>query len=213
MNTDRLIDMLSTNLEPVKGGQLWKTLGWAIVIGLVAAFGVMLACFGIRSDLATGNYSGALALKIVFALSLVSTGAAFLIKSMVPGQQQGHRFALIFLPFFAASAAALAIVVQQPALASGGVIEGAAALLCLFCIPFLAIIPFALLIWALRKGAPTDLRRSGAVAGLVAGAIGATVYSFSCPSDSWLFVFLGYTAAVALCSIVGAQVGPRLLRW
>jgi hypothetical protein len=213
MNTDRLIDMLSTNLEPVKSGQLWKTLGWAIVIGLVAAFGVMLACFGIRSDLVAGNHAGALALKIVFALSLVGTGAAFLIKSMVPGQQEGHRFALIFLPFFAASAAALAMVVDQPALASGGMIEGAAAALCLFCIPFLAIIPFALLIWALRKGAPTNLKRSGAVAGLVAGAIGATVYSFSCPTDSWLFVFLGYTAAVALCSIVGAQVGPRLLRW
>jgi hypothetical protein len=205
--------MLSTNLEPVKGGQLGKTLAWAIVIGLVAAFGVMLACFGIRSDLIAGNHSGALALKVVFALSLVGTGAAFLIKSMVPGQQKGHRFALIFLPFFAASAAVIEIVVRRPALASGGMIEGAAALLCLFCIPFLAIIPFALLIWALRKGAPTDLRRSGAVAGLVAGAIGAAVYSFSCPSDSWLFVFLGYTAAVALCSIVGAQVGPRLLRW
>ena len=104
MNTDRLIDMLSTNLEPVKGGQLGKTLGWAIVIGLVAAFGVMLACFGIRSDLIAGNYSGALALKIVFALSLVGTGAAFLIKSMVPGRQEGHRFALIFLPLTVMSA-------------------------------------------------------------------------------------------------------------
>lgn len=213
MKTDRLIEMLSTNLEPVKGGQLWKTLSWAILIGLVAAFGVMLACFGIRSDLAAGNHSAALALKIAFALSLVSTGAAFLIKSMVPGQQEGHRFALIFLPFFAASAAAVAIVVRQPALAYGGTVEGAAAALCLFCIPFLAIIPFALLIWALRKGAPTDLKRSGAVAGLVAGAIGATVYSFSCPSDSWLFVLIGYTAALVLCSIVGAQLGPRLLRW
>jgi hypothetical protein len=213
MNTDRLIDMLSTNLEPVKGGQVWKALGWAIVIGLVAAFGVMLACFGIRSDLAAGNHSGVLALKIVFALSLVGTGAAFLIKSMVPGQQEGRRFALIFLPFFAASAAALAIAVRQSALASGGMIEGAAAALCLFCIPFLAIIPFALLIWAMRQGAPTDLRRSGAVAGLVAGALGATVYSLSCPIDSWLFVFLGYTGALALCSIIGAQVGPRLLRW
>jgi hypothetical protein len=213
MNTDRLIDMLSTNLEPVKSGQLWKTLGWAIVIGLVAAFGVMLACFGIRSDLVAGNHSGALVLKVVFALSLVGTGAAFLIKSMVPGQQEGHRFAMIFFPIFAASAAALAIVIRQPVLASGGMIEGTTAALCLFCIPFLAMVPFVLLIWALRKGAPTELRRSGAVAGLVAGAIGATVYSFSCPSDSWLFVFLGYTAAVALCSIVGAQVGPRLLRW
>ena len=89
MNTERLIDMLSTNLEPVKGGQLWKALGWAIVIGGVAAFGVMLATFGIRSDLATGNHSGALALKIVFALSLVGTGAAFLIRSMVPGRPEG----------------------------------------------------------------------------------------------------------------------------
>ena len=213
MNTDRLIDMLSTNLEPVKGGQLWKTLSWAIVIGLLAAFGVMLACFGIRSDLAAGNQFGALALKIVFALSLVGAGAAFLIKSMVPGQQEAHRFALIFLPFFAASALAIAIVVRQPALASGSLVEGTAAALCLFCIPFLAIVPFALLIWAMRKGAPTDLRRSGVVAGLVAGAIGAAVYSFSCPSDSWLFVFLGYTGALVLCSIIGAQVGPRLLRW
>lgn len=213
MNTDRLINMLSTNLEPVKGGQLWKALSGAVVIGLVAAFLVMLACFGIRSNLVAGNHSGALALKIVFALSLVGAGAAFLIKSMVPGQREGRRFALIFLPFFAASAAALAMVARQPELASGGMIEGAAAALCLFCIPFLAIIPFALLIWALRKGAPTDLRRSGAVAGLVAGAIGAAVYSFSCPSDSWLFVFVGYSAALALCSMIGAQAGPRLLRW
>jgi hypothetical protein len=213
MNTDRLIDMLSTNLEPVKGGRLWKALSWAIVIGLMAAFGVMLVCFGIRNDLAAGNHSGALVLKTVFALSFVGTGAAFLTKSIVPGQQAGHRLALIFLPFFAASAAALAMVVRQPALASGGMIEGAAAALCLFCIPFLSIIPFVLLIWAMRRGAPTDLRRSGAVAGLVAGAIGATVYSFSCPSDSWVFVFLGYSGAVALCSIIGAQLGPRLLRW
>jgi hypothetical protein len=213
MNTDRLIDMLSTNLEPVKGEQLWKTLGWAIVIGLVVAFGVMLACFGIRSDLLAGNHSGALALKIVFALSLVGTGAAFLIKSVVPGQQAERRLALISLPFIAACAAAIAIVVRQPAFASGGMIGGTAAVLCLFCIPFLGIIPFALLIWAMRKGAPTNLKRSGAVAGLVAGAIGAAVYSFSCPSDSWLFVFLGYSAALALCSIVGAQLGPSLLRW
>jgi hypothetical protein len=100
--------------EEVKGGQVWKALSWAIVIGLVAAFGVMLATFGIRTDLAAGNHSDALALKIVFALSLVGTGAAFLIKSMVPGQQEGHRFALIFLPFFAASAAALAMVSGSP---------------------------------------------------------------------------------------------------
>jgi hypothetical protein len=90
--------------------------------------------------------------------------------------------------------AALAMVVRQPALASGGMIEDAAAALCLFCIPFHAIIPFTLMIWSMRRGASTDLRRNGAVAGLVAGAIGATVHSFSCQGDSWVFVFLGTAA-------------------
>jgi hypothetical protein len=213
MKTARLIEMLSTNLEPVKRGQLWKKLTVALVIAGVAAFGVMLASFGIRSDLAAGNHLGPLAFKVVFALSLVGAGAAFLLRSMVPGRDEGKRYRLIFFPFVAGSAAVIAILVREPALASGGMVAGAAMALCLFCIPFLAIIPFALLIWALRQGAPTNLRRCGAVVGLVAGAVGATVYSFSCPSDSWVFVFVGYSAALALCSIVGAELGPRLLRW
>jgi hypothetical protein len=61
-----------------------------------------------------------------------------------------------------------------------------------------------------RANKPKTLR---SVAGLVAGAIGATVYSFICPSDSWLFVFVGYSAALALYSIIGAELGPPLLRW
>jgi hypothetical protein len=40
---------------------------------------------------------------------------------------------------------------------------------CLICIPLFAAVPFASLIWALRKGAPTNLTRTGAIAGLVAG--------------------------------------------
>jgi hypothetical protein len=38
-------------------------------------------------------------------------------------------------------------------------------------------------------------------------------FNYSYPSDSWLFVFLGYAASIALSSIIGARVGPRLLRW
>jgi len=49
---------------------------------------------------------------------------------------------------------------------------------CLICIPLFAVAPFASLIWALRKGAPTNLMRTGAIAGLVAGALGAAVFAF-----------------------------------
>ena len=37
MRTERLIEVLSTNLEPVKRGQLWRALVWALVVGVVAA--------------------------------------------------------------------------------------------------------------------------------------------------------------------------------
>ena len=38
MKTDQLIDMLSTNVEPVKSGQVWKPLIWALAIGGAASF-------------------------------------------------------------------------------------------------------------------------------------------------------------------------------
>jgi hypothetical protein len=85
--------------------------------------------------------------------------------------------------------------------------------MCAFCIPLFAVIPFAALIWALRRGAPTNLRRAGAIAGLVAGALGAVAYAFHCPDDSIPFVALWYGAMVGLCALIGAILGPRFLRW
>jgi hypothetical protein len=84
---------------------------------------------------------------------------------------------------------------------------------CLFCIPLFAVVPFALLIWAVRKGAPTNLKRAGAIAGLVAGALGATAYAFHCPDDSLPFMAIWYGEMVVLCAWIGARLGPWLLRW
>jgi len=84
---------------------------------------------------------------------------------------------------------------------------------CLLCIPLFAVVPFAALIWALGRGAPTNLRRAGAIAGLVAGALGATAYAFHCPDDSVPFVAIWYGTLVGVCGAIGAMIGPRLLRW
>jgi len=84
---------------------------------------------------------------------------------------------------------------------------------CLYCIPLFAVPPFALLVWALRNAAPTNLPATGAIAGLVAGAIGAAVYALHCADDSLPFVALWYGLSIALCALVGAGLGPRLLRW
>jgi len=64
-----------------------------------------------------------------------------------------------------------------------------------------------------RQAAPTDLARAGALAGLVAGGVSATAYALHCTDDSLPFVALWYGGTIALCTIAGAALGPRLLRW
>jgi hypothetical protein len=215
MNTDRLIDMLSTNLEPVKGGQLWRTLVWALVVGLVAAFVAMLATVGVRSDFYSETHRIFMALKLLFTLSLIGTGAVFLIRSMSPGRGSRKLFLLVLVPFLVAGSAGLVALVLAAARSESCtmMMMGMRWQTCLLCIPLFAIIPFAALIWALRHGAPTNLMRAGAIAGLVAGALGATAYAFNCGDDSLPFIAIWYGGSIALCTLVGAMLGPKLLRW
>jgi hypothetical protein len=84
---------------------------------------------------------------------------------------------------------------------------------CLVSIPIIAIVPFALTIWAVRQAAPTDLHRAGAFAGLVAGGISAVAYALHCTDDSLPFVAVWYGGTIVVCTLAGAALGPRLLRW
>lgn len=213
MKTDELIDMLSTNAEPVKRWKIGRTLIWALVIGGGASFCVMLATVGLRTQDSGEMRMDFLALKLVFMLSLVGAGAALLLKLIRPGQDGQKLSTLIFLPFVIVGIAGIVALALRPAAAWGRMILGTQWATCLFCIPLFAIVPFAVLIWVLRKGAPTNLTRTGAMAGLVAGALGAIAYAFHCPDDSVPFIAIWYGAMVLLCAWIGAMLGPRLLRW
>jgi hypothetical protein len=84
---------------------------------------------------------------------------------------------------------------------------------CLVSIPVIAIVPFAIAIWAVRRAAPTNLARTGAFAGLVAGGVSAMAYALHCTDDSLPFVAVWYGGTIVLCTLAGAVLGPRLLRW
>lgn len=84
---------------------------------------------------------------------------------------------------------------------------------CLLSIPIIAITPFAIVIGAVRQAAPTNLVRTGAFAGLVAGGVSATAFALHCSDDSLPFVAVWYGGTVVLCTLAGALFGPRLLRW
>lgn len=212
MKTDQLIETLSTVVEPVKSGQLKRTLAATVLLGGAAAFCVMLTTVGLRTE-ALGFHAGYLMLKLSFMLILLGAGTALLAKLIHPGQDERNLYILLILAFLAMATAGLVALVTQPSAAWHRMMLGMQWQMCALCIPGFAIVPFAILIWALRRGAPTHLKRTGAIAGLVAGALGAVAYAFHCPDDAIPFIALWYGAMVALCALIGALLGPRLLRW
>jgi hypothetical protein len=177
---------------------------------------VMLATVGPRTHLDSTAHLEWTALKLLFAVSVIGTTAPLLLKSMRPGLEKKTHLALVFVPFLATLVAALAMLLFVTPQAWSAMVRGATSVSpvrCLFCTIFFAIIPFEAMIWALRQGAPTRLRLSGAIAGVVAGGFGVAAYAFSCRSDTLPFIAVCYSTAIALCAFIGAQLGSRLLRW
>lgn len=211
MNTNQLIEILSSNVEPVKQGHLRKALVWALVAGGVGAFCVMLGTVGLRPN--GPPRLELLSLRLVFTFSLIAIGATFLARLARPGRRTGSLMALTVLPFlFIVAIGGIAVGFAGP-MVWGKMLFGMNWMTCLFCIPLFAVLPFIALVWFLRNGAPTNLRLTGSIAGLLAGALGAAAYAFHCPDDSVPFIAFWYASMVGFCSLTGALLGPKLLRW
>jgi hypothetical protein len=68
-------------------------------------------------------------------------------------------------------------------------------------------------VFGLRFGAPTRPTLAGAGAGLLAGALAASLYIAHCPDDSPIFVAAWLTLAILIATGIGALAGCLLLRW
>ena len=213
MKTDELIDLLATNLERVESGELRNTVMIALAIGAAAAFCFLLAMFGVPAAAPGAEFSLIKILAMAFTLGLVAAGASLLTRSARPGEPGRKPLGLIVLLFLAIFVAALLTLVLTHPADWGAIVLGPQWAACLVCIPLFAVAPFASLVWALRRGAPTNLVRTGATAGLVAGALGAAVFAFHQSPGSIPFMAFWYGGPILVCSVVGAILGPRLLRW
>ena len=147
------------------------------------------------------------------AAAIAGTAATFLTRLSRPGGALKHGALVVILPFLVIVALALVSLGSAPVSHWDRMVAGDEWLECLVSIPIIAIVPFALTIWAVRKGAPTNLVRAGALAGLVAGGISAIGYALHCTDDSLPFIAVWYGGTIVLCTLAGAVLGPRLLRW
>lgn len=213
MKTDDLVELLSRNLEPVDRSAVLRTLGLAVGAGILATLGIAVFGLGVRSDFGTARALIFLAMKLAFATAIVGLAIVYLTKLTRPGGERKTSPFLIMAPFLVIVLLAAISLGSAPRAHWDRMIVGDEWLECLLSIPIIAIVPFAGSIWAVRKGAPTNLARAGALAGLVAGGVSAIGYALHCTDDSLPFIALWYGGTIVLCTLAGAILGPRLLRW
>jgi hypothetical protein len=213
MKTDELISALSAGVEPVNRRLVGRNVSISLVVGMAAAIGVTCGVLGIRADLASPRALIFLLLKLAFALAIAAAASVYLARLARPGGDRAVSPGLAALPLVAILVLAGVSLGQAPSSHWDRMVMGDQWLECLISIPIIAIVPFAVVIWAVRQAAPTNLVRTGAFSGLVAGGVSAMGYALHCTDDSLPFVALWYGGTIVLCTLAGALLGPRLLRW
>lgn len=212
MRTDDLIAALVSDLT-VSRKLLQKAFAAALASGSVVAAAIFLLWIGVRPDIAQALETARFPFKLVITLSLAATATGLLVRLARPSVPPGPwRWLWLAAPFLLALAVGAELAVM-PASSWWPRLIGSNARSCLTLIPLLSIGPLVCLLVALRQGAPTQPGLAGAVAGLVASGIAATLYASNCTDDSPLFVATWYPLAMGIVVLAGYIAGSRCLRW
>ncbi len=182
---------------------------------LAAAFSALwfLGLEGVRAGIATPDTLAIVARKLAFTGSLALVAGFFALRAARPQGVDGRAFAALVLPL-----AVLAYMVARETAAFGMVdwrarMMGEFSWRCTLSIVLMAAPLLAALLWAQSKGAPDQPVGAGALAGLAATGLAASIYALHCTDDSALFVLLWYVLAGALAAAAGALAARRALAW
>jgi hypothetical protein len=210
MKTDDLIAALAADTLPR------MTVGQRLLRALPAAFALSLAGFlmvrGVRPDLGQALASAAV-LKTVVPLLLAALAGALALGLARPGARPVASAGAVAALAATLVAAFLAALADDASMGLAASLGKPSLVTCLTTVPALAVPLLAAVIWALSAGAALHPGRTGAAAGLAAGALAAALYSLYCDQDAALFVLPAYGTAVLLVTLAGAFAGARLLRW
>lgn len=210
MKTDELIAGLAQDAQPAVPHPR-ASLMRAILASAPIALALMMLTLGLREDMAEAAGDGWFLLK----LALVACAGGIAVKLTLAIAEPGRRIALA-LALAVPALLALAVMLDLGAMGLDdwrARLFGESAVVCLISIPLLSIAPLAGIVWALRDGAPDNAAAAGAIAGLLAGSIGAFAYGLHCSDDSPLFLAVWYVAGIGIVMLAGALLGRRYLAW
>ena len=210
-DTDALIADLAA--RPAVGRGPGASLGRALPPSLLVAAAALLVVYDVRGDIVAAMTGAVTAAKWALPIAVAAVALPLALRRARPEARVGAR-GLLFVPIVA-----IAIVLAASALADmpraewGAAIRGGTRLSCLAGVTSLSLAPLAATLWALRRGATTEPRLSGLLAGLGSGGLAAALYALKCMEDAAPFFVTWYGAAILIAGGLGALLGPRVLRW
>jgi hypothetical protein len=211
MKTDDLIELLAQDSSPPRPFRL--VLIVAVVCGILITATIYFVGIGPRPDISEAVKTCRFLFKFVVTITLAVTATAAVFRLGRPGESLGRKgLALAAAPALM-TAAALVELLMLPENQWMPRLIGQNARFCLTLIPFLSVGPLACLLFALRRGAPSNPGLAGAIAGLAASGIAATFYAANCVDDSPLFVITWYSIAALIVATAGYLIGRKLLTW
>ena len=212
MKTNDLIALLASDTlqpqKPVRQQLLRQLLLGAVVCGIL-----LLAVFGLNPQMDQMAVHPAFITKMLWLTALMGFSLYGLFRLARPGVGAGHTFVGLGLALLAMGGLGLMQWLQTDAGARTAQWMGGSWQVCSVSILALSLPVLGALLWALRQLAPTRPALTGAVAGMLAGSLAASIYSLHCPETSLTFFAVWYVGGIGLVSGVGAVLGWRMLRW
>jgi hypothetical protein len=182
-------------------------------IGLTIAFVVLASWLGFQ-PMAPAMAASWFWMKAGYSLALASAGFLLLVRVARPGARLGWTWVVVgALAIGAVWMMAARTSMHAPAETAPRLWLGSTWRVCPWRILALAGPIFLAIVLGLRRLAPTRLALTGGAAGLLAGGLAAAVYGFYCQENTAPFVAVWYSAGIVGCALVGALLGPRILRW
>lgn len=213
MKTDDLIAALAAGAAPVDPRAPRRRLLLAALAGAMLALPLMIGLLGVNPLLGHASQTPMFWVKLAFVAVSAAAALALLHRLATPGARLRQSAIALALPFAVIWLLAAAVLVTAAASERLPLMLGSTWSACPLNIALLSAPAFALTLWTLRTLAPTRLRLAGAVAGVLAGSLGATVYTLHCPEMAAPFIGLWYVAGMLLPAVAGALLGRVVLRW
>lgn len=213
MRTDELIEVLSAKVEPVSRFAVERRVMIGLAAGAMLAMLILVAWLGLRPDLSRAASTTAFWMKFVFNLAVGVAAMALSCRLGRPACGSRTQWWVLAALISIVMLVGVLQIALAPASERLGIWLGSTWRVCPVRIIVLSIPALIGMLWAFRRLAPTQLRRAGLSAGLAAGGVGASVYALACQESSMAFVATWYSLGILAVGLIGALLGPRLLRW